>query len=77
MTGSIASAKDFPGVSVYSASKAAIRSFARTWTTGSSHDPHGAACRYAMESVTGGERADARGTVQNEILSRSRPGISR
>jgi NADP-dependent 3-hydroxy acid dehydrogenase YdfG len=30
MTGSIASAKDFPGLSVYSASKAAIRSFART-----------------------------------------------
>jgi NAD(P)-dependent dehydrogenase (short-subunit alcohol dehydrogenase family) len=30
MTGSIASAKGFPGLSVY---KAAIRSFARTWTT--------------------------------------------
>jgi NAD(P)-dependent dehydrogenase (short-subunit alcohol dehydrogenase family) len=33
MTGSIASAKGFPGLSVYSASKAAVRSFARTWTT--------------------------------------------
>jgi NAD(P)-dependent dehydrogenase (short-subunit alcohol dehydrogenase family) len=32
MTGSIASAKGFPGLSVYKASKAAIRSFARTWT---------------------------------------------
>ena len=32
MTGSIASTKGFPGFSVYSASKAAIRSFARTWT---------------------------------------------
>jgi NAD(P)-dependent dehydrogenase (short-subunit alcohol dehydrogenase family) len=32
MTGSIASAKGFPGLSVYSASKAAVRSFARTWT---------------------------------------------
>jgi NAD(P)-dependent dehydrogenase (short-subunit alcohol dehydrogenase family) len=32
MTGSIASAKGFPGFSVYNASKAAIRSFARTWT---------------------------------------------
>jgi len=32
MTGSIASAKGFPGLSVYNASKAAIRSFARTWT---------------------------------------------
>jgi NAD(P)-dependent dehydrogenase (short-subunit alcohol dehydrogenase family) len=31
MTGSIASVKGFPGLSVYSASKAAIRSFARTW----------------------------------------------
>jgi NAD(P)-dependent dehydrogenase (short-subunit alcohol dehydrogenase family) len=33
MTGSIASAKGFPGLSVYNASKAAVRSFARTWTT--------------------------------------------
>jgi NAD(P)-dependent dehydrogenase (short-subunit alcohol dehydrogenase family) len=32
MTGSIASAKGFAGFSVYNASKAAIRSFARTWT---------------------------------------------
>ena len=29
--GSIASVKGFPGFSVYSASKAAVRSFARTW----------------------------------------------
>jgi NAD(P)-dependent dehydrogenase (short-subunit alcohol dehydrogenase family) len=32
MTGSIASVKGFEGFSVYSASKAAVRSFARTWT---------------------------------------------
>jgi NAD(P)-dependent dehydrogenase (short-subunit alcohol dehydrogenase family) len=32
MTGSIASVKGFEGLSVYSASKAAVRSFARTWT---------------------------------------------
>src|SRR3989442_626622 len=32
ITGSIASVKGFPGMSVYNASKAAIRSFARTWT---------------------------------------------
>jgi NAD(P)-dependent dehydrogenase (short-subunit alcohol dehydrogenase family) len=32
MTGSIASVKGFPGMSVYNASKAAVRSFARTWT---------------------------------------------
>jgi NAD(P)-dependent dehydrogenase (short-subunit alcohol dehydrogenase family) len=32
-TGSIASAKGFQGLSAYNASKAAIRSFARTWTT--------------------------------------------
>ena len=32
MTGSIAGVKGFPGMSVYNASKAAIRSFARTWT---------------------------------------------
>jgi len=32
MTGSIASVKGFPGLSVYGASKAAVRSFARTWT---------------------------------------------
>jgi NAD(P)-dependent dehydrogenase (short-subunit alcohol dehydrogenase family) len=32
MTGSIASVKGFEGFSVYNASKAAIRSFARTWT---------------------------------------------
>ena len=32
MTGSIASVKGFAGMSVYNASKAAIRSFARTWT---------------------------------------------
>jgi NAD(P)-dependent dehydrogenase (short-subunit alcohol dehydrogenase family) len=32
MTGSIASVKGFEGLSVYNASKAAIRSFARTWT---------------------------------------------
>jgi NAD(P)-dependent dehydrogenase (short-subunit alcohol dehydrogenase family) len=32
MNGSIASIKGFPGMSVYNASKAAVRSFARTWT---------------------------------------------
>jgi len=32
MNGSIATVKGFPAFSVYSASKAAIRSFARTWT---------------------------------------------
>ena len=32
MTGSIASVKGFEGLSVYNASKAAIRSFARSWT---------------------------------------------
>ena len=31
MTGSVASVKGFPGFSVYAASKAALRSFARTW----------------------------------------------
>src|SRR5690348_2998417 len=31
MTGSVASLKGFPGFSVYAASKAALRSFARTW----------------------------------------------
>jgi NAD(P)-dependent dehydrogenase (short-subunit alcohol dehydrogenase family) len=37
MTGSIASAKGFPGFSVYNASKAAIRSFVRTWTVDLKH----------------------------------------
>ena len=32
LTGSIADVKGFPSISVYSATKAAIRSFARTWT---------------------------------------------
>ena len=32
LTASIATIKGFPGVSVYSATKAAVRSFARTWT---------------------------------------------
>jgi NAD(P)-dependent dehydrogenase (short-subunit alcohol dehydrogenase family) len=32
MTGSIASVKGFEGLSVYNASKAAVRSFARSWT---------------------------------------------
>jgi NAD(P)-dependent dehydrogenase (short-subunit alcohol dehydrogenase family) len=32
LTASIADIKGFPGISVYSASKAAVRSFARTWT---------------------------------------------
>ena len=32
LNGSIASVKGFPGLSVYNASKAAVRSFARTWT---------------------------------------------
>ena len=32
LNGSIASTKGFPGFGVYSASKAAVRSFARTWT---------------------------------------------
>jgi NAD(P)-dependent dehydrogenase (short-subunit alcohol dehydrogenase family) len=32
MNGSIAGSKGFPGFSVYNASKAAVRSFARTWT---------------------------------------------
>jgi NAD(P)-dependent dehydrogenase (short-subunit alcohol dehydrogenase family) len=33
LNSSIAELKGFPGTTVYSASKAAIRSFARTWTT--------------------------------------------
>jgi NAD(P)-dependent dehydrogenase (short-subunit alcohol dehydrogenase family) len=33
LTGSIADVKGFPDISVYSATKAAVRSFARTWTT--------------------------------------------
>ena len=32
LNASIATSKGFPGISVYSASKAAVRSFARTWT---------------------------------------------
>ncbi len=32
LTASIASNKGFPGMTVYSATKAAVRSFARTWT---------------------------------------------
>jgi len=32
LNGSIASVKGFAGMSVYNASKAAVRSFARTWT---------------------------------------------
>ncbi len=32
LNGSIAGVKGFPGLSVYNASKAAVRSFARTWT---------------------------------------------
>ena len=32
MTGSVASVKGFPGFSVYAASKAAVRNFARAWT---------------------------------------------
>jgi NAD(P)-dependent dehydrogenase (short-subunit alcohol dehydrogenase family) len=32
LTGSIAAVKGFPNISVYSATKAAVRSFARTWT---------------------------------------------
>ena len=31
MTGSVAAVKGFPGYGVYAASKAALRSFARTW----------------------------------------------
>jgi NAD(P)-dependent dehydrogenase (short-subunit alcohol dehydrogenase family) len=31
MTGSVALVKGFPGLGVYAASKAALRSFARTW----------------------------------------------
>jgi NAD(P)-dependent dehydrogenase (short-subunit alcohol dehydrogenase family) len=33
LNASIAASKGFPGMSVYSATKAAVRSFARTWTT--------------------------------------------
>src|ERR1700683_1807986 len=33
LTGSIADVKGFPSISVYSATKAAVRSFARTWTS--------------------------------------------
>ena len=33
LTGSVADVKGFPSISVYSATKAAVRSFARTWTT--------------------------------------------
>jgi NAD(P)-dependent dehydrogenase (short-subunit alcohol dehydrogenase family) len=33
LNGSIASQKGFPGLGVYNASKAAVRSFARTWTS--------------------------------------------
>src|ERR1700683_765737 len=34
LTGSIADVKGFPSISVYSATKAAVRSFGRTWTGG-------------------------------------------
>lgn len=34
MTGSIAALKGFEGLGVYNASKAAVRSFARTWVNG-------------------------------------------
>jgi NAD(P)-dependent dehydrogenase (short-subunit alcohol dehydrogenase family) len=37
LNGSIASIKGFPAFSVYSASKAAVRSFARTWTVDLKH----------------------------------------
>src|ERR1700677_1747046 len=33
LTGSIADVKGFPSISVYSSTKAAVRSFARTWTS--------------------------------------------
>src|SRR5579862_28326 len=33
LTGSIADVKGFPSISVYCATKAAVRSFARTWTS--------------------------------------------
>ena len=33
LTGSIVAAKGFENLSVYSATKAAVRSFARTWTS--------------------------------------------
>jgi NAD(P)-dependent dehydrogenase (short-subunit alcohol dehydrogenase family) len=40
LTGSIADVKGFPAISVYSATKAAIRSFARTWTNETERPPH-------------------------------------
>jgi short chain dehydrogenase len=41
MTGSVASVKGFPGFGVYSAGKAALRSFARTWLNGRITGYHG------------------------------------
>ena len=40
LTGSIADVKGFPAISVYSATKAAIRSFARTWTNELKRPPY-------------------------------------
>ena len=40
LNGSIATVKGFPGISVYSATKAAVRSFARTWTNELRESPH-------------------------------------
>ena len=34
LNASVVGSKGFPGMSVYSATKAAVRSFARTWTDG-------------------------------------------
>ena len=68
LTASIASIKGFPGMSIYSAIKAAVRSFARTWTN-ELREPDSSQCdqsrsyryaHYGKFAAGGGARRDER-----------------
>ena len=77
LNASIVASKGLAANSVYSATKAAVRSFARTWTTGPQGSPDSRECgqcrihRHARTERPAGVRRRGEGTLENDFQRRS------